>query len=37
MLWRGLKIRAFQHGLAATALVGTYETAMQYFLRHDRR
>lgn len=37
MLWRALKIRAFQHGLAATALVGTYETAMQYFMRHDRR
>lgn len=37
LLWRGLKIRVLQHGLAAAALVASYETVMQYFLQHSRR
>lgn len=32
LLWRGLRIRIAQHGLAATALVGGYQAALHYFM-----
>lgn len=32
LLWRGLRIRTAQHGLAAAVLVGTYHAALQFFM-----